>query len=60
MTNPTGIFEAVPQNVATVVRGYSVPQKSAQVPPIEQPVDVTFNHAPQPTYLDYLKAYNEY
>lgn len=59
MTNPTGIFEGVPQNVAAVVRGYAVPQRSQQVPPVQDPIDVTFNFAPQPTYLDYLKASNQ-
>ncbi len=55
-TNLTGIFEGVPQNVAASIRGYSVPQRSQQVPPYQVPLDITFNALPQPTYLDYLKT----
>jgi hypothetical protein len=58
-TNPTGQFEGTPQNVATVVRGSSVPLASSVVPPIQNPIDVTYDAAPQPTYLDYLKAANK-
>jgi len=58
-TNPSGIFEGVPQNVATVLRGSSVPLTSTVLPPIQDPVDVTYNAKPQPTYLDYLKASNK-
>jgi len=57
-TNPTGKFEGVPQNVAAVIRGYSVPDRSEIIPPILDPIDITFNSLPQPTYLNYLKAAN--
>lgn len=57
-TNPTGKFEGVPQNVAAVLRGYSVPNRSEIIPPILDPIDITFNSLPQPTYLNYLKAAN--
>lgn len=56
LTNPTGQFEGTPANVAAVLRGGNVPRASAVVPPIELPLDTTFNAAPQPTYLDYLQA----
>lgn len=58
-TNPTGVFEGTPQNVATVLRGSSVPLASSVVPPIQNPIDVTYNAKPQPTYLDYLKTANK-
>lgn len=58
-TNPTGKFEGVPQNVAAVIRGYSVPNRSEVIPPILDPIDITFNSMPQPTYLNYLKAANQ-
>lgn len=54
-TNPTGIFEGKPTNVGVVVRGFTVPQTSTEAPPILDPIDVTFNAAPQQTYLGYLK-----
>ena len=54
-TNPSGIFEGTPSNVGAVVRGFTVPQTSAEAPPIKDPIDVTFNAAPQQTYLGYLK-----
>ena len=58
-TNPTGKFEGIPQNVATVLRGSSVPLASSIIPPIQDPVDVTYGAKPQPTYLEYLKASNK-
>tara|TARA_R110000868_G_scaffold266612_7_gene525919 strand:- start:1733 stop:1963 length:231 start_codon:yes stop_codon:yes gene_type:complete len=58
-TNITGIFEGVPQNVAASVRGYSTPQSSAPVPPYVNPIDITRDFLPQPTYLDFLKAANQ-
>lgn len=56
-TNPTGQFEGTPANVAAVVQseGY-IPRASTVIPPIQNPIDVTYNAKPQPTYLDYLKA----
>lgn len=58
-TNPTGIFEGTPQNVATVLRGSSVPLASSVIPVAQVPLDVTYNAKPQPTYLDYLKSANK-
>ena len=58
-TNPSGIFEGTPQNVAIVERGSSVPLASSVIPAIQDPVDVTYNAKPQPTYLDYLKTANK-
>lgn len=58
-TNPSGIFEGTPQNVATVLRGYSVPLADSTLPVSEVPLDVTYNAKPQPTYLDYLKTVNK-
>jgi hypothetical protein len=58
-TNPSGQFEGTPQNVATVLRGSSVPLASSVIPVIQVPLDVTYNAKPQPTYLDYLKSANK-
>lgn len=58
-TNTTGQFEGTPQNVAAVIRGSSVPLASSVIPPIQNPIDVTYDAQPQPTYLDYLKAANK-
>lgn len=58
-TNPTGQFEGTPSNVAIVERGSSVPINSPAIPPIINPVDVVFESAPQPTYLDYMRAANK-
>ncbi len=55
-TNPTGVFEGVPTNVALVRRGVEVPTASSVIPAILNPTDVTFNALQQPTYLDYLKS----
>lgn len=58
-TNPTGQFEGTPQNVATVLRGSSVPLASSVIPATQNPLDVSYDAKPQPTYLDYLKAANK-
>lgn len=58
-TNTTGQFEGTPQNVAAVIRGSSVPLASSVIPPIQNPIDVTYDSKVQPTYLDYLKASNK-
>ena len=58
-TNPSGIFEGTPANVGAVVRGGSIPRTSAVIPVVQNPIDVTFNSKPQPTYLDYLKTVNK-
>ena len=55
-TNPTGVFEGKPQNVAVVQRGSTVPRASSVVPAITNPIDTTFNFLNQGTYLDYLKS----
>lgn len=58
-TNPSGIFEGTPANVAAVLRGSSVPINSPAIPPIQNPIDVVYEAMPQPTYLDYLQAANK-
>ena len=58
-TNPTGIFEGIPANVAATVRGSSVPISSPAIPPVQNPIDVTFNARPQPTYLDFMRGANK-
>ena len=58
-TNPSGVFEGTPANVAAVTRGGNVPRASAVIPVIQNPLDVTFNAKPQSTYLDYLKTTNK-
>jgi hypothetical protein len=58
-TNPTGQFEGTPQNVATVIRGSSVPLASSVIPVSQNPIDVTYDSKLQPTYLDYLKTANK-
>lgn len=58
-TNPSGIFEGTPQNVVTVLRGSSVPLADSVLPPIQNPIDITYNAKPQPTYLEYLKTANK-
>lgn len=55
-TNPTGVFEGTPQNVAVVTRGTTVPITSPAIPPIQNPTDVTFNSVAQPTYIDFLRS----
>ena len=58
-TNPSGIFEGTPENVATVTRGSSIPLASSVIPASQNPIDVTYGAKPQPTYLDYLKTVNK-
>jgi hypothetical protein len=58
-TNPSGIFEGTPQNVTTVLRGYSVPLTDSVVPASQAPIDVVYGAKPQPTYLDYLQSSNK-
>ena len=58
-TSITGQFEGTPQNVTTVLRGSSVPLASSVLPVSQNPLDVTYDAKPQPTYLDYLKASNK-
>lgn len=58
-TNPSGIFEGTPANVAAVLRGSSVPLNSPAIPPIQNPIDVTYNAKPQPTYIEYIKSANK-
>lgn len=55
-TNPTGVFEGTPQNVALVARDARTPITSPAISPIQNPTDVTFNSLSQPTYLDFLKS----
>lgn len=55
-TNPTGVFEGTPQNVAVAERGVQVPVTSPAIAPIQNPTDVTFNSVAQPTYLDFLRS----
>lgn len=57
-TNPTGKWEGVPSNVAAVART-SFPRASAVVPPIINPIDMTTNVLPQPTYLTYMQVANK-
>lgn len=56
LTSQTGIFEGTPENVAIVERGYSVPNASTVISPLQSPIDVTFNSRKAPTYLDYLRS----
>jgi hypothetical protein len=58
-TNPSGIFEGTPANVAAVLRGSSVPITSPAIPPIQNPIDVVYEARPQPTYLEFLQAANK-
>jgi hypothetical protein len=58
-TNPSGIFEGTPENVAAVLRGQSVPLADSVIPPNQNPIDITYGAKPQPTYLDYLKTSNK-
>jgi len=58
-TNPTGQFEGTPANVAAVLRGSSTPITSPAIPPVQNPIDVVFESAPQPTYLDYIRSANK-
>lgn len=58
-TSLTGQFEGTPANVAAVVRGSSVPITSPAIPPIQNPIDVTYESRPQPTYLTFLQSVNK-
>lgn len=58
-TNPSGQFEGTPANIAAVLRGSSTPITSPAIPPIQNPIDVVYESAPQPTYLDYMQAANK-
>ena len=59
-TNPTGVFEGVPSNVAAVQRSANgIPRAATVISPLVNPIDVTFNSKQQPTYLDYLKTSNK-
>ena len=55
-TNPSGIFEGMPANVADVVRDAKSPITSPAIQPIQNPTDVTFNSVSEPTYLDFLRS----
>lgn len=59
-TNPSGKFEGTPENVAAVTRsaGY-IPRVSTLIPPIQNPIDVTYENGPQLTYLDFLRSSNK-
>lgn len=56
LTNATGRFEGTPANVAAVLRSGNIPRATTVIPPIELPLDTTFNVKPQPTYLDFIQA----
>jgi hypothetical protein len=58
-TNPSGQFEGTPANVGASIRGQSTAIVSPAIPPIQNPIDVTYEARPQPTYLDYLQAANK-
>lgn len=55
-TNPTGIFESTPDNVALVERGVQVPVTSRATPLSQNPIDISTNSVAQPTYLDFLRS----
>jgi hypothetical protein len=59
MTNPSGQFEGTPANVGASIRGQATAIVSPAIPPIQNPIDVTYEARPQPTYLDYLQAANK-
>lgn len=59
-TNPSGKFEGTPENVAAVTRSTgTIPRVSTVIPPIQNPIDVTYDNGPQPTYLDFLRSSNK-
>ena len=58
-TNPSGIFESKPANVAAALRGNVVLQGVVQAPPVVNPIDIIPNDVSQQTYLEYLKAANQ-
>jgi len=41
------------------LRGSSTPITSPAIPPVQNPIDVVFESAPQPTYLDYIRSANK-
>lgn len=55
-TSTTGVFEGVPENVTTVLRGYTVPNASIVIPPNQLPIDYVSNKRNTGTYLEYLKS----
>ena len=55
-TSTTGVFEGVPENVTTTLRGYTVPNASIVVPPNQLPIDYVSNKRNTATYLEYLKS----
>lgn len=58
-TNPSGIFEGTPSNVATVTTSAN-PVVSSVIKPFINPIDTIYqNVPPQQTYLDYLQASNK-
>ena len=58
-TNTTGQFEGTPSNVGASIRGQATAIVSPAIPPIQNPIDVTYEAKPQPTYLDYMQAANK-
>jgi nucleoid-associated protein YgaU len=55
-TTTSGVFEGTPQNVAIVQRGYSTPNASLVIAPIQLPIDYVSNLRNTKTYLEYLKS----
>ena len=56
-TNPTGKFEGTPENVAAVARSATyIPRATTVIPPIQNPIDATYDNGVQPTYLDFLRS----
>lgn len=58
-TNPSGQFEGTPANVGASIRGQATAITSPAIPPIQNPIDVTYEAQPQPTYLEYMQAANK-
>jgi len=58
-TNPSGIFEGTPANVAGVVFTTANIPAQLKASPLEQPIDLVFTSATELTYLEYLKAANQ-
>jgi hypothetical protein len=58
-TNLTGQFEGTPSNVGASIRGQATAIVSPAIPPRQNPIDVTYEAKPQPTYLDYMQAANK-
>jgi len=59
LTNPSGIFEGTPDNVAAVLRGSSIPLADSVISSTQNPIDIVYGAKPQPTYIDYLKSSNK-